>query len=327
MSTANGSAASKPSVSSDGRFRHQSSTFRDVIATGTRFEPEIGRYKLIVSYACPWAHRALIVRALKKMDQVEDLLPVTVVDTFLDEKGWSLKEVSTDRAHNPPSGPRIPGFENTRYLRELYLAADPNYELRATVPVIWDTKHNTIVNNESAEVIRFLDTAFDQFLPEEVQGVTYYPKELRSEIDSVNGWVLPTVNSGVYKTGFATTMEAYLENVEPLFESLDRLEKHLQDKKYLVGDQLTEADIRLYTTTVRFDTVYFGHFKCNLHMIRGGRFPNLHRWLRELYWNNEAFRSTTDFDSIKKHYYASHVKINPTGIVPLGPEPHIEPLN
>ncbi|WFD00798.1 glutathionyl-hydroquinone reductase [Malassezia yamatoensis] len=327
MSSRSESVASKSFASGDGRYHRQTSTFRDVIAPGTKFEPEVGRYKLIVSLACPWASRVLIVRALKKMDQVENLLPVTEVDTFLGEKGWCLGEVDTDRPHNPANGPKIPGHENARYVRDLYLAADPDYELRATVPILWDTKHNTIVNNESSEIIRFLDTVFDPFLPKEVQGISYYPKELRKEIDGVNEWVYPTINNGVYKSGFATNMDAYLENVKPLFESLDRLEKHLQGKKYLVGDRLTEADIRLYTTIVRFDPVYVGHFKCNLHMIRGGRFPNVHRWLRELYWNNEAFKSTTDFDSIKKHYYGSHVKINPTGIVPLGPEPHIEPLD
>ena len=319
--------ASKPFASSDGRFHRQESSFRDVIAPGTKFEPEIGRYKLIVSLACPWAHRVLIVRALKRMDEVENLLPVTVVDTFLGEKGWCLSDTGTDRPHNTASGPPIPGNEDARYLRDLYLVADPNYSKRPTVPVIWDTKLNTIVNNESSEIIRFLDTAFDQFLPKEVQGITYYPEDLRSEIDAFHEWVYPHINNGVYKSGFATSMEAYQESVLPLFEALERADRHLEGKQYAFGGRLTEADIRLYTTIVRFDPVYVGHFKCNLHSIRGGKFPNLHRWLRELYWKNPAFKNTTDFDSIKKHYYASHVTINPTSIVPVGPKPDIEPLD
>ncbi|WFD39473.1 glutathionyl-hydroquinone reductase [Malassezia japonica] len=327
MSAQKDNVASKPFAQSDGRFRRQESSFRDRIEKGGKFEPEVGRYKLIVSLACPWAHRALIVRALKRMDEVPDLLPVTIVDTFLGEKGWCLGDAQTEREHVPASGPKIPGFENARYLRELYLAANPDYDKRPTVPVVWDAKNNTIVNNESSEVIRFLDSAFDEFLPEEVRGITYYPEELRSEIDAFHEWVYPNINNGVYKTGFATNQEAYVESLKPLFEALHRVDRLLKGKQYAIGDRLTEADIRLFTTIVRFDPVYYFHFKCNLDSIRGGAFPNLHRWMRELYWKNAAFKDTTDFKSIKDHYFASHVSINPTGVVPLGPEPPILPLD
>lgn len=327
MSAQKDNGSTQPFAQADGRYRRQVSTFRDVIAPDTKFAPEVGRYKLIVSLACPWAHRVLIVRALKRMDEVPDLLPVTIVDTFLGANGWCLGDAGTDRPHKPGSGPKIPGQEHARYLRDLYLVADPSYDKRPTVPVLWDTKLNTIVNNESSEIIRFVDTAFDQFLPKEVQGLGFYPKELRKEIDAFNDYVYPNINNGVYKSGFATNMEAYQESVKPLFEALARVDRELEGKKYVIGDRLTEADIRLYTTIVRFDPVYYFHFKCNIASIRGGAYPNLHRWLRELYWNNPAFRNTTEFDSIKLHYYASHIQINPTSVVPVGPEPNIEPLD
>ncbi|KAL4402842.1 S-glutathionyl-(chloro)hydroquinone reductase [Malassezia pachydermatis] len=328
MSTKTNEPQSKPVwAGKDGRFNRQESTFRDEIKKGGQFEPERGRYKLIVAEACPWAHRALIVRKLKRMDEVPDLLPVTVVDSFLAQEGWSVAELQVDRPHVPGTGNNIPGHEDKKFLREFYLAADPNYEKRPTVPVVWDNKLNTIVNNESSDIIRFLDSCFDEFLPKEVQGVRYYPEELRSEIDEFHSWVYPQINNGVYRSGFATTPEAYEEAVIPLFEALERVDKLIGDKTYIFGGRLTEADIRLYTTIVRFDPVYFSHFKCNLYQIRSGKFPNLHRWLREMYWNHPGFKETTNFDSIKAHYYSSHIAINPTSIVPLGPKPHILPLD
>ncbi|WFD32087.1 glutathionyl-hydroquinone reductase [Malassezia sp. CBS 17886] len=313
-------------ASADGRFRRQQSAFRDVIAKGSRFEPEVGRYKLIVALACPWAHRALLVRQLKRMNEVPDLLPVTVVSSLLGPDGWAFDPVDTDVVNVPGTGNNIPGHESFRFLRDFYLLADPAYERRPTVPVVWDNKLNTVVNNESSEIIRFLDTAFDEFLPADVRGITYYPADLRAEIDAFHEWVYPEINNGVYKSGFATTMDAYTENVIPLFHALARADRQLEGHEYCVGGRLTEADIRLWTTIVRFDPVYFGHFKCNMHEIRDGTYPHLHRWLRRLYWTNPAFKSTTDFDSIKAHYYASHVSINPTRIVPVGPDPAIEPL-
>ncbi|KAN0061527.1 S-glutathionyl-(chloro)hydroquinone reductase [Thecaphora frezii] len=314
--------------SDDGQFRRQVSSFRDGIAKGTRFEPEVGRYHLVVAYACPWAHRTLIVRQLKGFDKVPELLPVHVVDSLLGPEGWSF--VPYDNPPNlgvPGTGIKIPGHEDKKRIRELYKAADPEYLARCTVPIIWDNKLNTIVSNESAEIIRNLNHAFDDFIPQEHRGVTFYPDELAGEIDELNAWVYNTINNGVYKSGFATTQEAYESNVKPLFESLDRIERILGDgRTFLVGGKLTEADIRLFTTIVRFDPVYVGHFKCNLNTIRSG-YPHIHRWLRNLYWNYPAFKDTTFFDSIKAHYYQSHSQINPTRIVPLGPVPDILPLD
>lgn len=328
MSTEKKLPGSSPTFAGkDGRYHRQESTFRDVISKDGPFPPERGRYHLIAAMACPWAHRVMLVRKLKRMDEVPDLLPLTVVDSFMGPEGWSVGTLQCDRPHVPGTGNHIPGHEDKQYIREFYLTADPEYTARPTVPVIWDNKKNTIVNNESSEIIRFLDSAFDEFLPEEVRGTVYYPEALREEIDKINEWVYPTINNGVYRTGFASTTDAYEEAVVPLFESLERADREIGEKRYLVGDRLTEADIRLFTTIVRFDPVYFSHFKCNLHMIRGGHFPNLHRWLRQLYWEVPGFKETTDFEAIKAHYYSSHVSINPSSIVPLGPVPHILPLD
>ncbi|EST07445.1 Glutathione S-transferase, N-terminal [Kalmanozyma brasiliensis GHG001] len=313
----------------DGHFRRQESSFRTSIEPNGKHAPEIGRYHLVVALACPWAHRALIVRQLKGMDKVPDLLPVHVVDSLLGPEGWSFVpyEGELKGLGVPGTGIKIPGHEDKKRIRELYMAADPKYEQRCTVPIIWDNKLGTIVNNESSEVIRNLNYAFDEFLPEEHKGVTYYPEELRNEIDAMNEWVYPTINNGVYKCGFATLQDAYESNVGPLFESLDRVEKQLSDgRKFLFGGKLTEADIRLFTTIVRFDCVYFTHFKCNYRTIRDG-YPHINRWLLGLYWNDPAFKDTTDFDSIKAHYFQSHPNINPHRIVPQGPVPHILPLN
>jgi len=191
--------------------------------------------------------------------------------------------------------------------------------------VLWDKKLETIVNNESAEIIRILNVAFNDQLPADKAKIDLYPEDLRAEIDETNTWVYDTVNNGVYKSGFATTQSAYEAAVKPLFESLDRLEKILDGKEYLVGNRLTEADVRLFTTIVRFDPVYHGHFKCNIGSIRHN-YPNINLWLKRLYWNNSAFKDTTNFEHIKTHYYWSHKQINPTGIVPVGPVPYIEPL-
>jgi len=235
--------------------------------------------------------------------------------------GWPFKQGSEHEIAGMQDDP-LYGFS---HLRELYFKVNPEYTGRFTVPVLWDKKAETIVNNESSEIIRMLNTAFNDQLPAEEAALDLYPEALRAEIDSVNEWVYDTVNNGVYKTGFSTTQTAYETAIKPLFASLDRLEGMLAGKDYLVGDRLTEADVRLFTTIVRFDPVYHGHFKCNIGSIRHN-YPNINLWLRKLYWNNKAFSEWTNFDHIKTHYYWSHKQINPTGIVPVGPIPNIEPL-
>lgn len=225
---------------------------------------------------------------------------------------------------------QFPGAEadplyNSSHVKDLYLKVEPNYAGRFTVPVLWDKKTQTIVNNESSEIIRMFNSEFNDILPAEKAALDYYPEKHRAEIDSLNEWVYDTVNNGVYRAGFASTQEAYKAAVVPLFNSLDRLETILTGKDYLIGNSLTEADIRLWVTIIRFDPVYVGHFKCNIRTIRNG-YPAIHAWMKKLYWNIDAFKSSTDFDHIKTHYYWSHPLINPTRIVPVGPDPNIEPL-
>jgi len=247
------------------------------------------------------------------------LIGVTVVSPRMGNDGWPF--ASTDKFPGADSDQ----LNNAQHVKDLYFKANKDYEGRYTVPVLWDKKNNTIVNNESSEIIRMFNTAFNEHLPKEKAELHFYPDDLKSEIDALNDWVYDTVNNGVYKCGFATTQEAYEANVKPLFESLDKLEKILSENEYLIGGKLTEADIRLYTTIVRFDPVYVGHFKCNYRTIRQG-YPNLNKWMKKLYWKDVAFKSTTNFEHIKTHYYWSHPSINPTRIVPLGPMPSIEPL-
>lgn len=309
-------------ASKDGEFKRQTSTFRDEIKQGGKFEPEKGRYHLYVSLACPWAHRALIMRELKGLQEFMD---VSVVHPHMGEKGWPFQSGAEG---GPFEGADEDPLFGSKHIRDLYFKADPDYSARFTVPVVWDKKNNTIVNNESSEIIRFMNTGFNEQIAEDKRKLDFYPENLRKEIDELNGWVYDTVNNGVYKSGFATTQAAYEKAVIPLFESLDRLEKILSDgREFLIGDgkTMTEADVRLYTTIVRFDPVYHGHFKCNLGLIRHS-YPHLNRWLKNLYWNHSAFKQTTDFKHIKEHYYWSHPQINPTRIVPVGPREDIEPL-
>lgn len=305
-------------ASEDGHFRRQASTFRDVIGPGSDFAAEKGRYHLYVSYACPWAHRTLIVRQLKGL---EDFIGVSVVSPRMGELGWPFAS-----ADEFPAADKDPLYDS-KHVRDLYFRANAEYKGRFTVPILWDKKHSTIVNNESAEIIRILNTAFNDQLPEgEAKSLDIYPEALHAAIDELNAWVYDTVNNGVYKSGFATKQEAYEASVKPLFASLDKLEGILAGgKDFLIGDRLTEADVRLFTTIIRFDPVYHGHFKCNLGSIRHD-YPNINRWLKNLYWNYPAFKDTTNFEHIKTHYYWSHPQINPTRIVPLGPKLNIEPL-
>ncbi len=286
-----------------GRFVRQQSAFRDwVTADGSSgFPAEAGRYHLYVSLACPWASRALIVRKLKRL---EEAIGLTVVDPLRDERGWRFTAEEPDPVN---------GFA---YLSEAYVATNPRFDGRVTVPVLWDKRRGVIVNNESAEIVRMLNSAFDA-LPGVAADLDLYPEPLRAEIDALNERIYETVNNGVYRAGFATTQEAYEEAFDALFDSLDWLEKLLAGRRYLTGDRITEADWRLFVTLVRFDPVYVGHFKCNLRRIADQ--PNLYGYLRDLY-QQPGIAQTVDFDHIKRHYYMTHPSINPTRIVPKGPE-------
>lgn len=288
--------------SSGGRFVRSEAQFRNSIESGGRFAPEKGRYLLYVSLACPWAHRTLIFRHLKGLAPFID---VAVVNPLMLSNGWEL-----NTGFEGATGDPLYGLD---HLYQLYLKADADYSGRVTVPVLWDRKHETIVNNESSEIIRLFNSAFDAV------GATpgdYYPAALRDEIDTVNARVYDCINNGVYKAGFATRQDAYGEAVQSLFEALDWLEGRLGERRYLCGTQITEADWRLFTTLVRFDPVYVGHFKCNLRRIAD--YPNLSNYLRELY-QVPGVAATVDMAHIKHHYYRSHTMINPTGIVPEGP--------
>ena len=296
--------------STGGKFVRSDSQFRNwVTADGKAgpsgeggFKAESGRYHLYVSYACPWAHRTLIYRAIKKLD---DVISVSVVDWFMGENGWEFTQ--RDGAIPDP-------INEAQYMWQVYTAAEQEYTGRVTVPVLWDKQRNTIVSNESSEIIRMLNSAFDDLGD---ASIDLYPEALRSEIETINERVYHTVNNGVYKCGFATTQEAYDEAFGELFASLDWLEALLATKRYLTGARLTEADWRLFTTLVRFDAVYVGHFKCNLRRIED--YPNLSNYLRELY-QMPGIAETTDMHHIRNHYYRSHESINPHRILPGGPE-------
>jgi putative glutathione S-transferase len=287
-----------------GRFVRQPAVFRDSIrADGTTpFAPAADRYHLYVSLACPWAHRCLIFRKLKGLG---DIIGVSVVDPLMLEKGWVFS-----------SGPGcIPDTVNDAgALSDIYVLAKPDYTGRVTVPVLWDKRARTIVSNESSEIIRMFNGEFDDLTGNEHD---FWPPELRREIESVNELVYDNINNGVYKCGFATDQRAYEESFTALFEALDSLEERLSRERYLVGGRVTEADWRLFTTLVRFDAVYYSHFKCNKRRIAD--YPNLWSYARELY-QFPGVAETVDLDHIKRHYYGSHASINPTRIVPVGPD-------
>ncbi len=292
---------------SGGRFQRSDSAFRDwVTADGSSgFKAEPRRYHLYVSLACPWAHRTLIFRKLKRLEQV---ISVDVVHWHMAENGWEFGNQDGDDA---ATGDRLLGKD---FLHQVYTTARPDYTGRVTVPVLWDKQSNTIVSNESAEIIRMLNGAFDEWGDAEVD---FYPKALRSEIEAVNEPIYHRVNNGVYKAGFATTQSAYDQAFAELFETLDELEGRLGRQRYLAGEVITEADWRLFTTLLRFDPVYHGHFKCNLRRLVD--YPNLWDYTRELY-QVPGVAKTVNLHHIKQHYYASHRSVNPTGIVPRGPE-------
>ncbi|MGA7813521.1 glutathione S-transferase family protein [Caballeronia sp.] len=296
-------------TSSGGRFVRKDPAFRNWVTAGGSpgpsgrggFRAEAGRYHLYVSLACPWAQRALIVRALKGL---EEMVSVSVVHWLMVDSGWTF-------ADGPGTVPDT--VNGASLLHQVYTTADPDYTGRVSVPVLWDKQDKTIVNNESSEIIRMLNSAFDGL------GATpgdYYPEALRPQIDEINSRVYSTLNIGVYKTGFATTQSAYEEAVTPLFETLAWLEERLSTQRFLVGNTFTEADIRLFATLIRFDAVYFGHFKCNLHRIVD--YPNLSAYTRDIY-QLPGVAETVNFEHIKRNYYESHRGVNPTGIVPLGP--------
>lgn len=294
---------------SGGRFVRKAPQFRNwITADGAAgpsgvagFKAEAGRYHLYVSLACPWAHRTLIFRALKGLDQ---MISISVVHWHMAENGWSFAQgdgVIPDPIHG------------AEFMYQIYTKAQPDYSGRVTVPVLWDKDQNTIVSNESPEIIRMFNTAFDGI---GARTGDYYPEALRPDIDTLNARIYETVNNGVYKAGFATTQAAYEEAVIPLFETLDVLEQRLSQRRYLTGATITEADWRLFTTLIRFDPVYVGHFKCNLRRIAD--YPNLSAYMRDLY-QQPGIAATVNMAHIKDHYYGSHETVNPSGIVPAGP--------
>ncbi len=293
----------------DGHFVRPATRFRNfVTADGSPgptgqggFAAEADRYHLYISLACPWAHRTLIFRALKQLDNV---ISLSITEPLYGKTGWEFGTAdggTRDTANGKPT------------LAEVYRLADPHYTGRVSVPVLWDKKLRTIVNNESSEIIRMLNSAFEAFTNAHTD---YYPAALRADIDRINDVIYPTVNNGVYRAGFATSQQAYEEAARGIFATLDELEARLSRQRYLVGQHITEADWRLFTTLVRFDAVYYSHFKCNLRRIAD--YPNLWNYLRELY-QVPAIAETVSIDQIKRHYYGSQRQVNPTGIVPIGP--------
>ena len=292
-----------------GRFVRTQTQFRNwITADGSAgptgqagYKAEANRYHLYVSLACPWASRTLMIRTLKGL---EDMISISVVHPLMLEHGWTFEE-----------GEGVIGdpIFQARYLHEIYTAVKPDYTGRVTVPVLFDKKTKTIVNNESSEIIRMLNTAFDGL---GAKSGNYVPDQWLEEIDTVNDFVYHRINNGVYKAGFATKQEVYEEEVAALFAALDQMEERLAGQDYLVGNRLTEADIRLFTTLVRFDAVYFGHFKCNLKPLTA--YPNLWAYTKRIY-QLPGIAQTVNFDHIKRHYYGSHKTINPTGVIPMGP--------
>ena len=303
--------------SSGGRFQREDAGFRNWITTDGSvgpsgmggFKAEPNRYHLYVSLACPWAHRTMIYRKLKGL---EDIISISVVHPFMGDKGWTFAA-----GEGVIADPLI----NATHLYEIYVEAKSDYTGRVTVPILWDKKTNTIVSNESSEIIRMFNSAFDDV---GALAGDFLPSALLADIDEINAFVYSAVNNGVYKSGFSTTQEAYEEAVTELFAALDTLEARLANRRYLMGSTITEADWRLFTTLIRFDSVYVGHFKCNLRRIVD--YPNLWGYLRDLY-QVSGIAETVNMTHIKQHYYTSHANINPTRIVPVGPiidfdEPH-----
>jgi putative glutathione S-transferase len=289
--------------SQDGHFVRQTDAFRDWVTADGRsgYPAEAGRYHLYVSLACPWAHRTIIVRRLRGLEKA---IGMTVVDPVRDDRGWAFRD-GPGFSHDP-----INGFQ---FLSEAYLATDPSYRRRITVPVLWDTQTKRIVSNSDDDIMRMFECEFNAFAANDLD---LYPTEHRAEIDRLNAWTYETFNDGVYRAGFATAQRAYEEAAYRVFETLDELESRLGTRRYLFGRTPLETDWRTFVTLIRFDAVYYGHFKCNLRRIVDYR--NLYGYLRDLY-QYDGVAATVDFDHIKRHYYYTHDDINPTRIVPIGP--------
>lgn len=293
----------------DGSFKREDSAFHHYITSDStsfsneqRFKAESGRYHLYVSLACPWAHRTIIFRSLK---QLEDHISMSIVSTDMLEKGWTF---------NKDTGSSGDDINHCDYLYEIYTKSEPSYSGRVTVPVLWDKKNQTIVNNESSEIIRIFNQSFNAITGNQDD---YYPPALKKAIDEINDFVYNNINNGVYKCGFATTQQAYEKAYTQLFEALDHIHSILTTDRYLTGDTITEADWRLFTTLIRFDAVYHGHFKCNKRQLED--YSIISAYLRELYqW--PGISKTVNFEHIKRHYYFSHTMINPNQIVPVGPD-------
>ena len=290
-----------PRESSNGSFKRQKSIFRSIIDEESQYKPEKGRYHLYLSYACPWAHRTLIVRELKGLDAV---VSVSFVNPIRDDKGWCFE--SKNNQYIDP----LNGFS---YLMEAYNIMDSKYDMRVTVPVLWDKQTKQIVNNESSDIIIMLNSKFNQYTDSKLN---LYPEGMRIEIDELNQYIYSNINNGVYKCGFAANQEVYEGEVANLFNALDKIELRLAGRTYLVGDRLSLADIRLFVTLIRFDAVYFNHFKTNRQHIY--EYTNLWNFVKLLY-NNDQIKPTVKFDEIKDHYFKTHPSINPSSIVPVGP--------
>lgn len=296
--------------STGGRFVRKLPQFRSwITANGDAgpsgdagFKAEAGRYHLYISLACPWAHRTMIFRTLKGL---EDMISVSTVHWYMADQGWTFQS---------GDGVVADTVNNAEYMHQVYTAAMPDYSGRVTVPVLWDKQNNTIVSNESPEIIRMFNSAFDEVGAKKGD---FYPESLRTEIDSLNERIYESVNNGVYKCGFATSQEAYDEAIVPLFNTLDWLDKRLSSQRYLTGNTITEADWRLFTTLIRFDPVYVGHFKCNIRRIVD--YPNLSGYVRDLY-QQPGVSDTVNMEHIKNHYYASHESVNPARVIPAGPD-------
>lgn len=292
----------------DGSFARQDDAFRRwVTADGSSgFQAQAGRYHLYVSLACPWAHRTIVVRKLKRL---EDAIGMTVVDPIRDERGWAFRTVP---------GASLDPINGFSFLSQAYIATDPRYRGRVTVPVLWDKQTKTIVSNSDDDIMRMFEVQFDAFGD---ASLDLYPVEHREEIDRLNDWIYETLNNGVYAAGFATAQTVYERAARRVFETLDALEERLSTRRYLFGATPVETDWRTFVTLIRFDPVYVGHFKCNLKRIVD--YSNLYGYLRDLY-QYDGIAATVDFDHIKRHYYATHDDINPTRIVPIGPLQHLE---